>query len=70
MVGKKPAKPIAGQKKETGPVLPGKINYYSGGKFYPSFVCVTCGSTRQKGFIFEQGNIFYCRRICIPSNNN
>lgn len=67
MAGKKPAKPIAGQKKETGPVLPGKIHYYSGGKHYPPFVCGKCGSFKNKGFVFEHNSNFYCRRICIPS---
>jgi hypothetical protein len=66
MAGKKPSKPIAGQGKDRGPSLPGKIYHYSGGKNYPVFTCPTCGRNLKKGFIYEDANTFFCSRVCIP----
>ena len=67
MAGKKPAKPIAGQARDKGPVLPGKIHYYAGGKGYPVFTCPTCNTSLKKGFIYEDGSSFFCKRRCIPA---
>jgi hypothetical protein len=66
MASKKPAKPIAGQNRDKGPTLPGKVVYYFGGNGCPPFVCPTCGSTFKKAFVYEENNVMYCKRICIP----
>lgn len=66
MASKKPAKPIAGQNRDTGKVLPGKaIKYFGSSKASP-FVCPTCSRELIKGVIYEDGSLMYCTRNCIP----
>lgn len=67
MVGKKPAKPIAGQSRDMSKSLPGKaVMYMAPTKNAALFECPTCHRTLAKGIIFEENNNFYCRRSCIP----
>lgn len=66
-VKKKPAKPIAGQAKETGTVLHGKaVKYMSVVRGQNPFICPTCKRELYKGIIYEYNNICYCKRNCFP----
>lgn len=66
MAGKKPAKPIAGQSRDTSKLLPGKAVKYYGSKGAQAFICPTCSRELIKGIIYEDGSASYCSRICIP----
>ena len=68
MASKKPAKPIAGQSRDTSKLLPGKaVMYMAPTKNAALFECPTCSRTLAKGIVYEENNIFYCRRGCIPA---
>jgi hypothetical protein len=64
---KKPAKPIAGQSKETTKTMAGKaVLYFSPSPSAPEFKCETCSRTLSKGIVYEDNNKTYCKRSCIP----
>jgi hypothetical protein len=65
---KKPAKPIAGQSRDTSKNLPGKaVMYMTPAKGAALFECPTCRRSLSKGIVYEVGNAMYCKRGCIPS---
>jgi hypothetical protein len=66
MASKKPAKPIAGQSRDTGKQLAGKAVKYYGSKGAAPFVCSTCSKELIKGIIYEENSSSYCSRVCIP----
>lgn len=67
MASKKPAKPIAGQSRDTSKLLPGKpVMYFAPTKNAALFECPVCKRTLAKGIIYEENSTFYCKRSCIP----
>lgn len=67
MASKKPAKPIAGQSRDTSKLLPGKaVMYLSPVRGSNPFVCPTCNRELYKGIVYEHNNVMYCKRNCIP----
>lgn len=64
---KKPAKPIAGQQKESTKTLMGKaVMYFTVSKNSEKFKCITCARTLSKGIVYEDNGKTYCKRNCIP----
>jgi hypothetical protein len=67
MASKKPAKPIAGQSRDTSKLLPGKpTKYIAPIKGQNAFVCPTCNRELYRGIIFEHESKYFCTRKCIP----
>lgn len=66
MASKKPAKPIAGQSRDKGKELPGKAVLFYGMHGAEPFRCPTCSRAFVKGIFYEENNVGYCKRGCIP----
>lgn len=66
MAGKKPAKKNITTMTVKEKVLLGKAVKYMGSKTSQPFTCPTCFRTLIKGIIYEELNISYCSRTCIP----
>ena len=67
MATKKPAKPIAGQNRDTSKLLLGKaVKYMSLDRGVNPFICPKCSRGLYKGIVYEQDNVMYCTRNCIP----
>jgi len=69
MASKKPAKPIAGQNRDKGPKLLGKAALFYGSKGANPFVCAMCNKSFIRGIFYEENNLGYCTRRCIPKES-
>lgn len=68
MAGKKPAKPMAGQRKEVtlDPTLYGTQVLYVGSKDSPA-KCPKCGKNTVRGMVRMKNSNFYCSVVCVES---
>lgn len=69
MAAGKPAKRNITNSVVKDQVLPGKAVKFFGSKNAEPFTCPICSKTLIKGIIFEESNIAYCSRRCIPKVN-
>lgn len=68
MAGKKPAKPMAGQSKQTvlDPAIYGQLVKYVGSKSTPCS-CKSCGNKTIRGMVRLKGENFFCSETCAKS---
>ena len=68
MTGKRPAKPIAGQIKQTvkDPAVYGATVMYFGSKSSTN-KCPTCGQNTVRGILRQKEQLFFCSGTCAKS---
>lgn len=68
MAGKKPAKPMAGQTKQTvlDPSVYGTLIKYIGDKTSPC-TCSVCGNSTIRGMVRMKGEKYFCSSTCAKN---